>query len=357
MKYVRLLFFSFALFFFSFLASNANAACTQDSDCLSGKFCHNPYLSGSSSYTNGGTCEPNWECVDSRASYKCDEPEKLCINNKVYDTSYYAIFDICNTNALGYKGCGGTKSLNTDCGNDICISKCEEYSSIGIYGIVRQAKCTPQPAPPQCKTWATSGGIKLCNTYVADPTKDNTPCTTTDGQSGICSGGTCNVGPGPCTSCIDGTLKDACNANGEKCKDLLNNGVCTLQADPTCVGCVATLNLNQQGTTNPCTLKPSVSASGCAEGSDFEIRLGSTAACSGKISAGAGSCSQWTIVSSTTYDLWLNDNGWKKKDTKTADCWGGGGGGGCNNNGVQDNGETGVDCGGGGCIPSEALER
>ena len=60
------------------------------------------------------------------------------------------------------------------------------------------------------------------------------------------------------------------------------------------------------------------------------------------------------IDSATVSEVGCNNNGVQDNGETGVDCGGGGcpacgGGGGCNNNGVQDNGETGVDCGGGGC--------
>lgn len=287
----------------------------------------------------------------------------------------------------------GTCSVDSDCGSD---EYCDYWGAlcVGFGGPCKPLNCrdcqvaqnhqcvsgtAPAGSPDCCGYSCIEGGSLYDQTCYAYTNKltDAANCGTcgnicTGGK--VCTAGSCACPDGTewdpvqnkciaptCADCIDGTKCEdipVCSSAtpGNRCvkNPITNYG--ELKADPTCVGCAATLNLNQQGTTNPCALKPSVSASGCAEGTDFEVRLGSTAACSGKISGGAGSCSQWTIVSSTTYDLWLNDNGWKNKNTKTADCWGGSGGGEpppppivCNNNGVQDNGETGVDCGGGSC--------
>ena len=55
-----------------------------------------------------------------------------------------------------------------------------------------------------------------------------------------------------------------------------------------------------------------------------------------------------------------NDNGMEDNGEMGIDCGGGGcpacGGGGCNDNGVQDNGEMGIDCGGGGCMACRRRE-
>lgn len=254
--------------------------------------------------------------------------------------------------------------------------------------VAENNQCVPQVKPPStpncCSRSCTEGGgstgysAYLFDQYCYDLTNIDNDANNCGTCGNVCTGGkvctsgscACPVGTEwdpvqnkcitpTCSPCIDGTeCKDppVCSSAtpGNRCvrNPITNYG--ELQADPTCVGCVATFSITS-GTGATCPVSFNVSG-GCASKA-FDIKEGTTSKCTGTTDAsGTGSCSFTQTGSPVhTFDLWIDST---KKATKTGGgCTADTGGGGtnppppavCNNNGVQDNGETGVDCGGGSC--------
>lgn len=133
-----------------------------------------------------------------------------------------------------------------------------------------------------------------------------------------------------CLACFDGTKCGECNSNGDYCEN--QNGIGVLKTKDL-INCLACTYSSTDAVANDNACPDVCEYNGCNL-QKWTFQLGGNCAYSG-VATYCGldkSCSGQTSCYSSP-----------------GSCSGGGGGGTCNNNGMQDNGETGVDCGGGNC--------
>lgn len=180
--------------------------------------------------------------------------------------------------------------------DSFCDGSCGAFND-GCDGTKAKVKvisqCYPVGALSECSVFHGGDHIQVGVRYTY---KD---CAT-DTVNKKCYGGACVE----CLSTADCVLPKTCRLSDHTC-----------QSPP--LPCTAALSLS---TTCSGTYSVSASISGSCINKAFEIRDGSTVKCSGTTSsAGAYSCSAWSITSGTTYTYNLYVDG-VLSDTKTASC-------------------------------------